>query len=118
LIPEGIDQMVWRDLIEEERFYIRGLELEMGNVYQAGAYQELARGFGVKDYRDLFENFKANSVRLKTASEFRNRGINNDAFGKTLFRHVLVAIYQSVQSESTTEGKNYLRATYDQNNKY
>ncbi|MFZ3591518.1 anti-phage-associated DUF1156 domain-containing protein [Bacillus sp. DJP31] len=118
LIPEDIDQMVWRDLIEEERFYIRGLELEMGNVYQAGAYQELARGFGVKDYRDLLENFRANSVRLKTASEYRNRGINNDVFGKTLFRHILMAIHQSVQAESTTEGRNYLRATYDQNNEY
>lgn len=118
LIPEGIDQMVWRDLKEEERFYIRGLELEMGNVYQVGAYQELARGFGVKDYRDLFENFRANSVRLKTASEYRNRGINNDVFGKTLFRQILMAIHQSVQAESTTEGRNYLRATYDQNNEY
>jgi len=118
LIPEGIDQMVWRDLIEEERFYIRGLELEMGKVYQAGAYQELARGFGVRDYRDLFENFRANSVRLKTASEYRNRGINNDVFGKTLFRHILMAIHQSVQAESTTEGRNYLKAIYDQNNEY
>lgn len=118
LIPEDIDQMVWRDLIEEERFYIRGLELEMSKVYQAGAYQELARGFGVREYRELFENFKANSVRLKTASEYRNRGINNDIFGKTLFRHVLMAIFQSVQADSTTEGRNYLRATYDQNNEY
>lgn len=118
LIPEDIDQMVWRDLVEEERFYIRGLELEMGNVYQIGAYQELARGFGVKDYRDLFENFRANSVRLKTASEYRNRGINNDIFGKTLFRHILMAIHQSVQAVSTTEGRNYLKATYDQNNEY
>lgn len=118
LIPDDIDQIVWRDLAEEERFYIRGLELEAGNVYQAGAYQELARGFGVKDYRDLFENFRANSVRLKTASEFRNRGVNNDIFGKTLFRHILMAIYQAVQAESTTEGRNYLKATYDQNNEY
>lgn len=118
LIPEEFDQMVWRDLKEEERFFIRGLELEMGNIYQAGAYQELARNSGVKDYRDLFENFKANSVRLKTASEYRNRGINNDIFGRTLFRHILMAIHQSVQAESTTEGKNYLKATYDQNNEY
>lgn len=118
LIPEEFDHMVWRDLKEEERFFIRGLELEMGNVYQAGAYQELARNSGVKDYRDLFENFRANSVRLKTASEYRNRGINNDVFGKTLFRHILMAIHQSVQAESTTEGRNYLKATYDQNNEY
>lgn len=118
LIPEDIDKIVWRDLIEEERFYIRGLELEIGNVYQAGAYQELARGFGVRDYRDLFENFRANSVRLKTASEYRGRGLNNDLFGKSLFRHILMAIYQSIEGESTIEGRNYLKATYDQNNDY
>lgn len=118
LIPEGVDSLVWRDLLPEERFYIRGLELEMGNVYQISAYQELARGFGVKDYRDMFENFKANSVRLKTATEYRTRGIDNDVFGGSLMRHVLVSLYQCVQGESTIEGMNYLKAKYDQNNEY
>lgn len=118
LIPEGIDTLVWRDLIPEERFFIRGLELEMGNVYQVSAYQELARGFGVGDYQDMFENLRANTVRLKTASEYRTRGIDNDTFGRSLLRHVLSSIYQSVQAESTLEGKNYLKATYDQNNEY
>ncbi|XOS91176.1 hypothetical protein ACLMAB_21405 [Brevibacillus laterosporus] len=118
LIPEGIDTLVWRDLIPEERFFIRGLELEMGNVYQVSAYQELARGFGVGDYQDMFENLRANTVRLKTASEYRRRGIDNDTFGLSLLRHVLSSIYQSVQAESTLEGKNYLKATYDQNNEY
>ncbi|MBT2694629.1 anti-phage-associated DUF1156 domain-containing protein [Bacillus sp. ISL-55] len=118
LIPEGFDNLVWRDLLPEERFFIRGLELEMGNIYQVSAYQELARGFGVGDYRDMFENFKANSVRLKTASEYRSRGIDRDNFGRSLMRHILMSLYQSVQAESTSEGKNYLKATYDQNNEY
>jgi hypothetical protein len=118
LIPEGIDSIVWRDFLPEERFFIRGLELEMGNVYQISAYQELARGFGVGDYKDLFENFKANSVRLKTASEFRTKGIDKDIFGGSLMRHVLASVYQCVQAESTAEGKNYLKAKYDQNNEY
>ena len=118
LIPEGIDSLVWRDFLPEERFFIRGLELEMGNVYQISAYQELARGFGVGDYKDMFENFKANSVRLKTASEFRTKGIDKDIFGASLMRHVLASVYQCVQAESTSEGKNYLKAKYDQNNEY
>ncbi|MEH7076210.1 anti-phage-associated DUF1156 domain-containing protein [Neobacillus drentensis] len=118
LIPEGIDTLVWRDLIPEERFFIRGLELEMGNVYQVSAYQELARGFGVGDYQDLFENLRANSVRLKTASEYRTKGIDNDTFGRTLLRHVLSAVYQSVKTESTSEGKNYLKAKFEQDNEY
>lgn len=118
LIPEGVDSLVWRDLLPEERFFIRGLELEMGNVYQISAYQELARGFGVGDYQDMFENFRANTVRLKTATEYRTKGIDRDVFGSSLMRHVLVAIYQCVQAESTAEGKNYLKAKYDQNNEY
>lgn len=118
LIPDTIDKLVWRDLKPEERFYIRGLEIEGNNVYQISAYQELARGFGVEDYRDLFENFRANSVRLKTASEYRNRGIGSAGFGCSVLRHILVALYLSVQAETTVEGKNYLRNTYDKNNEY
>jgi hypothetical protein len=118
LIPEGIDTLVWRDLSPEERFFVRGLELEMGNVYQVSAYQELARGFGVGDYQDMFENLRANTVRLKTASEYRNKGINNDTFGRSLLRNILSAVYQSVQAESTIGGKNYLKATYEHNNDY
>lgn len=119
LIPDGIEQIVWRDLTPEERFIIRGLELEMSNVHHISAYQELARGFGVTDYQDMFENMRANTARLKTASELRARGTNNnDAFGRSLLRHVLLAIYQCVQTESTAEGKNYLKATYDHGNEY
>jgi putative DNA methylase len=118
LIPEDFDNLVWRDLIPEERFFIRGLELEMGNISQISAYQELARGFGVGDYKDMFENFKANLVRLKTASEYRTKGIDKDVFGGSLMRNVLASIYQCVQAESTAEGKNYLKAKYDQNNEY
>lgn len=118
LIPEGIDKLIWRDLTLEERFYIKGLEIESNNVYQISSYQELARGYGINDYKDLFENFKANSVRLKTASEYRNKGIGSDGFGSSLLRHILVALYLSVQAETTVEGKNYLRNTYDSNNEY
>lgn len=118
LIPEGVDSLIWRDLLAEERFFIRGLELEMGNVYQISAYQELARGFGVGDYKEMFQNFKANSVRLKTASEYGTKGIDRDIFGKSLMRHILAALNQCVLAESTEEGKNYLKAKYDQNNEY
>lgn len=118
LIPEGIDNLVWRDLKPEERFYIRGLVLEMENVYQISAYQELARGIGVRDYQELFENFRANTVRLKTASEYKNKGIDKENFGKSLLRHILVALYECRQSETTLSGINYLKAKYDKNNEY
>src|SRR5699024_10275649 len=33
LIPEGFDKFIWREMSDEERFFIRGLELEMNNIY-------------------------------------------------------------------------------------
>ncbi|MBN8209374.1 DUF1156 domain-containing protein [Bacillus sp. NTK071] len=118
LIPESIDKLIWRDFSPSERFYIRGLELEMSNVYQIGAYQELAKGFGVTDYQDMFENQRANTVRLKTPSEYKTRGLDRGEFGSSLLRQVLVAVHQSVKAESTEEGKKYLKAKYDNGNEY
>lgn len=118
LIPNGIDKQFWRDFIPEERLYIKGLEIESNNIYQVSAYQELARGYGVTEYKDLFENFSANTVRLRTATEFKNRNLGNSDFGNSLLRHVFMAIHLSVSVESTIEGRNYLKATYDQNGEY
>lgn len=118
LIPAGFDKYVWRDLLPEERFFIRGLELEIGKVYQISAYQEMARGFGVGEYKEMFENFRANAVRLKTASEFRTKGIDKNNFGNSLTRNILISLYLCSKEDSTIAGKNYLKAKYDQNNEY
>lgn len=110
LIPTGFDHYIWKMLTPEERFYIKGLELEKQNVYQLSGYQELARGFGVREYRDLLGNTRANNARLKTASEFAMRGLNdNSKFGSSLLRNVLVAIYLSVKEEDTMKGRNWLK---------
>lgn len=118
LIPSGFDQYLWRILSKEERFYIKGLELEKNKSHQLGAYQELATGFGVDNYKDLFENTKANKVRLKTPMEFKNTNLQNTNFGSTLTRNVLMALFQSVKAEDTVEGKNWLRAEYDKDELY
>lgn len=110
LIPSGFDHYIWKMLTPEERFYIKGLELEKQNVYQLSGYQELARGFGVREYRDLLGSTRANNARLKTASEFAMRGLNdNSKFGSSLLRNVLVAIYLSVKEEDTMKGRNWLK---------
>lgn len=118
LIPEGIDKQFWRDFKPEERLYIKGLEIESNNIYQISAYQELSRGYGVTEYKDLFQNFSANTVRLRTASEFKGKNLGNSDFGNSLLRHIFMAIHLSVNSETTTEGRKYLRTTYDQNGEY
>jgi putative DNA methylase len=118
LIPDGFDKMVWRDLSSEERFFVRGLELEMNNVYKISAYQELARGFGVKDYNDMFASFKANTARLMTPSEFKMRFLGNEGFGSSTLRHLLVAINEAGKAESTVEGRAYLRSAFQKDNEY
>ena len=110
LIPTGFDSFTWKMLIPEERFYIKGLDLEKANVYQISAYQELARGFGVKDYKDILGSTKANQARLKTGSEFGLRGMSdNDKFGSSLLRNILASLHQSIKEEDTIAGKNWLK---------
>ena len=118
LIPEGFDSFSWRELTEEERFFIRGLELEMNNIYQIGDYQELARGFGVTDYTDMFYTRVANKARFKTANEFKRRLIGLDGFGSTLTRHLLVALTDCISEDKASAGISYLRSFYQENNEY
>ena len=110
LTPSGFDPYLWKMLAPEERFYIKGLDLEKNGIYQIGAYQELAKGFGVREYRDLLASTRANQARLKTAMEFGMRGIGGtDKFSNTLLRNVLAALHQAVKAEDTTVGRNWLR---------
>lgn len=118
LIPEGFDTFIWRELSIEERFFIRGLELEMNNIYKVGDYQELARGFGVTDYTEMFYSATANNSRFKTADEFKRRFIGGDGFGSTLTRHLLVAINDCINENKSSAGVLYLKSIYQENNEY
>ncbi|NLE26849.1 MAG: DUF1156 domain-containing protein [Clostridiaceae bacterium] len=109
LIPQGIDTWIWSQLGPEERFYLKGLEMESHGEYRTGAYQELARGFGIRDYRSLQASGKANEARLKTASEFKSRDVGGEGFGSSLTRQVLFAIRQAVEEEDVAAGKVWLR---------
>lgn len=110
LIPQSFDSFIWKNLSAEERFFIKGMELEKSNVYQLGAYQEMARGFGVKDFKDLLASTKANQVRFKTPAEFSNRWLRGtDAFGNTLLRQVLMAIAQSEKEQNGQSGRAWLK---------
>jgi hypothetical protein len=84
--------------------------LEKSNVYQLGAYQEMARGFGVKEFKDMLASTKANQVRFKTPSELSNRWLGgSDAFGNSLLRHTLMAIYKSEKEENAQIGRTWLK---------
>ena len=118
LIPEGFEKGHWVDLKPEERFYIRGLEIEMNGSQKISSYQELARGFGVADYQDMFSDFKANSARLKTPSEFKMLQLGSKGFGETLLRNLLVAVNETTNSQSTQEGRTYLKNAFKEDNNY
>ncbi|MGE5604090.1 MAG: DNA methylase, partial [Bacteroidota bacterium] len=110
LIPAEYDNFIWKSLTPEERLYIKGLELEKQNIYQLSAYQELARGFGVSEYKSFMENAKANTARFKTAIEFGSRNIKDDSgFGSSLMRNVYMAIYLADKEGNAQAGKNWLR---------
>lgn len=62
--------------------------------------QELARGFGLRDYTALLASDKANEVRLMTATEFGRKLLRagEDAFSESLLRHALFAIREVAKS--------------------
>jgi len=110
LTPCGFDTYLWKMLTPEERFYIKGLDLEKDGIYQIGAYQELARGFGVKEYKGLLASTRANQARLKTAMEFGMKGLSGaDRFSNSLLRNVLAALHQAIKAEDTMQGRNWLK---------
>jgi hypothetical protein len=111
LVPRGFDTFVWKTLTPPERFYLKGLDLETHGEYRAGAYQELARGFGLRDYHHLLGTAKANEVRLRTASGFERKLLRgDDPFADTLTRHALFAIREVAAHETGTEpGRLWLR---------
>ena len=71
LVPDGLARDTWSELGPEERFYVKGLDLERAGEARSAAYQEMARGFGVESYRPMLGSTAPNKVRLKTARGVR-----------------------------------------------
>jgi len=110
LIPKDIDKTTWRKLTREERFYIKGLELQRHSIASIGAYQELARGLGVKNYSDFLENSRANEARLMTPTEWKLKSAEN-SFG--LLRKVFAAIFIGRKEDDPNKGRFYLKSKVD-----
>jgi adenine-specific DNA methylase len=109
LVPKDFDTFIWKILKPEERFYLKGLDIETHGEYRSGAYQELARGFGIKEYKSMLDSGKANETRLKTASEFATKQLGDIGFGISLVRNTLFAIREIVRTGETQKGKTWLR---------
>ena len=109
LVPEDFAEFHWKTLTADERLYLKGVELEKHGELRNGAYQELAKGFGVRDYNFLYAKTKSNEARFKTASEFKRTNLKGDGFDASLVRHLLFAIHETVSKETVQEGLNYLK---------
>jgi putative DNA methylase len=111
LVPEGLGREAWDELGPEERFYVKGLDLERVGEVRSAAYQEMARGFGVQEYRGMLGNSTANKVRLKTAKEFGRRDLRRagsqdqaedralEGFAGGVVRHVLYGIHAACETD-------------------
>lgn len=108
LVPTGFKEQYWRTLTPEERFYLKGLEVEQHGEYRSGVYQEMARGFGLREYKYLLNAGKANQTRLKTAIEFKNKELHAAGFGQSLCRQLLYAIYETSKDMNPADGRNWL----------
>lgn len=102
IIPRGIDKYLWGDLCPFDRFYIKGLDMEIKGNKEMSSYQEIARTIGITDYQKLFASTKANNVRLMTATEMRGKSystilrpmLHQEAAGKLpLLPVVLYALF-------------------------
>ena len=69
----------------------------------------MAKGFGVREYTNLYERSEANAVRFKTASEFKRQQLEEEGFASSLTRHVLFAIAETVRGENARAGLDYLK---------
>ena len=110
LVPTGLPDHLWRGLAPEEKLYVKGLDVECRGDFRSGVYQEFARGFGVRDYRSLLHTGKANRTRLKTASEFKRGDLGDTAFGRSLVRHALYAVWRAAESGEVADSLTWLRA--------
>jgi putative DNA methylase len=109
LVPNDFPEFHWKSLTADERLYLKGVELEKHGELRNGAYQELAKGFGVREYNFMYAKTKSNEARFKTASEFKQSNLKGDGFDKSLLRHLLFGIHETVSKDSVREGLNYLK---------
>jgi adenine-specific DNA methylase len=103
LVPPALDQALknivvaadayrfWREFSPEEKFMLKGLELEQQGVFKIGAFQDLGRAYGLPKYEDLLGPTRANDTRTKLPKEFpRPDGLRFEevpASDRNLWRH-------------------------------
>lgn len=95
LVPAGINKTHWHKLQPVERFYLKMIEMEAKGSKSLDNYQNFAKAFNVKNFKSLMASEKANSARLKSASEFGRAEMAGDTeLANTILRNVLYALME------------------------
>lgn len=94
LVPRGLDPDTWSKLNGPERFYLKIVDARSSGPVSKASCDNYAKAFKVREYGDLFERIKANSVTPKSADGFGKRSMaTGDAFGSGLLRATLYGIH-------------------------
>jgi putative DNA methylase len=59
----------WREFSPEEKFILKGLELEQQGMFKIGAFQDLGRAYGLAAYEDLLGPVRANDTQTRLPEE-------------------------------------------------
>jgi adenine-specific DNA methylase len=59
----------WREFSAEEKFILKGLELESQGMFKIGAFQDLGRAYGLSSYEELLGPIRANNTRTRLPEE-------------------------------------------------
>ncbi len=96
LVPTAFDKAEWQKLEPVERFYLKMVEMEFMGNKTLDNYQNMAKAFKVRHFDQLMsDNSKANSARLRGASELKSSLMSGDAeIAGTPLRALLYAIYE------------------------
>ena len=104
LLPQGIDDALWKKLSGAERFYLKMLDLEARGAKTLDNYQNFAKAFKVRDFYAMMGDRRANQARLKSSAEFgrTEMGEGSELHGSVL-RAVLYALRELLDDVDTTE---------------
>ena len=99
LVPAGIEKSHWDKLSGAERFYLKMLDLEARGAKTLDNYQNFAKAFKVRDFNTFLESSKANSARLKSASEFGRAEMGESSeFYESVLRASLYAMMEILKN--------------------
>jgi putative DNA methylase len=106
LVPAGIEKAHWDKLSGAERFYLKMLDLEARGAKTLDNYQNFAKAFKVRDFNAFLESSKANSARLKSASEFGRAEMGESSeFYESVLR---ASLYAMMEIQKNIDGADVL----------